>query len=149
IQLAKATGARVITTARANKHDALRELGADITIDYTTEDFVTGTKTATGGKGADVILDIMGASYLDRNVDALASGGRLVVIGLQGGRDGELNLALLLAKRASVIATTLRSRPNAEKTAIIDGVREHIWPLIEGHRVRPVIYARVPMPEAA
>lgn len=148
IQLAKANGARVITTARPTKHEALRQLGADITVDYTVEDFVTATKTATAGRGADVILDIMGASYLDRNVDALASGGRLVVIGLQGGRSGELNLALLLAKRASIIATTLRSRSSAEKAAIVAGVREHVWPLIESGRVKPVVFSRVPMNEA-
>jgi putative PIG3 family NAD(P)H quinone oxidoreductase len=149
IQLAAARGARVLTTARAVKHPALVELGAVVAIDYTVDDFATAVHTATGGRGVDVILDIMGASYLDRNVKSLAMGGRLVIIGLQGGRTGELDVATLLGKRASVIATTLRSRPDAEKTAIIDGVREHVWPLVESRFVQPVVHSRLPMPDAA
>ena len=149
IQLAAARGARVITTARAAKHQALRDLGADVTIDYTTEDFVDAVRGATGGRGADVILDIMGASYLDRNLRALATGGRLVVIGLQGGAQASLNLGALLTKRASVIGTTLRSRPVSEKAAIVAAVREHVWPLIEAGKVRPVVHASLPMADAA
>ncbi|MGE5828297.1 MAG: NAD(P)H-quinone oxidoreductase [Micromonosporaceae bacterium] len=149
IQLAAARGARVLTTARAAKHEALRELGAEVTIDYSTEDFVAAVHTATGGRGADVILDIMGASYLERNVAALATGGRLVVIGLQGGRVAQLDLGQLLGKRARIIATTLRSRPLEEKAAIVAAVREHVWPLISNQIVRPVIHAKIPMSDAA
>jgi putative PIG3 family NAD(P)H quinone oxidoreductase len=149
IQLAAAHGARTIATARADKHDSLRALGADVLVDYQTEDFVAVTRQATGNAGANVILDIMGASYLDRNVRALADDGRLVVIGLQGGRAAELNLAALLAKRGTIIATALRSRPVAQKAAIVAAVREHVWPLVASGRVRPVVHARLPMPEAA
>jgi putative PIG3 family NAD(P)H quinone oxidoreductase len=149
IQLGAVHGARVITTARANKHEALQAIGAEITIDYTAEDFVALTKAATGNVGADVILDIMGASYLDRNVEALATDGRLVVIGLQGGRAAELNLGALLPKRGSVIATTLRTRPVSQKAAIVAAVREHVWPRFVAGLVRPIVHARVPMPEAA
>ena len=149
IQLAVARGARVITTARASKHEALRALGAAVTIDYTNEDFVAATRAATGGHGADVILDIMGASYLDRNLEALAVNGRLVIIGLQGGGTAELNLGKLLPKRATIMATTLRSRPVAEKAAIVDGVREHVWPVVESGLVRPIIHTYVPLAEAA
>lgn len=149
IQLAAARGARVLTTARAHKHQALLELGAEVAIDYATEDFLAAVRTATHGHGADVILDIMGASYLDRNVDALAIGGRLVVIGLQGGRAAELDLGKLLAKRASVTATALRSRPAEEKAALVAAVEEHVWPLVANGLIRPVIHERLPMTEAA
>ncbi|HET8659868.1 MAG TPA: NAD(P)H-quinone oxidoreductase [Micromonosporaceae bacterium] len=145
IQYAKALGATVLTTARAAKHAALRDLGADVTIDYRTQDFVA----EVGEGGVDMILDIMGAAYLGRNVRALATGGRLVVIGLQGGRTAELDLGALLAKRASVAATALRSRPVAEKAAIVTGVREQVWPLVERGAIRPVIDRRVPMAQAA
>jgi putative PIG3 family NAD(P)H quinone oxidoreductase len=149
IQLAVASGSRVITTARAAKHQALHDLGADVTIDYTTEDFTDAARKATDGRGVDVILDIMGASYLDRNVSVLATGGRLVIIGLQGGSRAEIELGALLTKRASVIATTLRSRPANEKATIVAAVREHVWPLIEAGEVRPVVYTSLPMPDAA
>ncbi len=149
IQLATVHGSRVITTARAEKHAALQALGAEITVDYTSEDFVTATRAATGNHGANVILDIMGASYLDRNLQALATGGRLIIIGLQGGRKAELDLGTLLAKRGFVIATTLRSRSDDEKATIVAGVREHVWPQIESGIVRPIIDTYVPMPEAA
>ncbi|MDG4791084.1 NAD(P)H-quinone oxidoreductase [Micromonospora sp. WMMD1102] len=149
IQLGTALGATVLATARAAKHERLRELGASGVVDYAEEDFVEATKRLTDGRGADVILDIMGASYLGRNVKALATGGRIVVIGLQGGRKGELDLAALLAKRGSVAATALRSRPAAEKAAIVRGVREEVWPLVESGAIRPVIHSRMPMSEAA
>jgi putative PIG3 family NAD(P)H quinone oxidoreductase len=149
IQLANARGARVVTTARAFKHAALHALGAEVTVDYTTEDFVHVVQTATGGHGADVILDIMGASYLERNIEALAPNGRLVIIGLQGGRTAEIDLGALLGKRGIISATTLRARPAGEKAAIVSDVEEHVWPLIESGLVRPVIHSRIPMPEAA
>jgi len=142
IQLAKALGATVVTTARKAKHERLRELGADRTIDYTTEDFTEGTS-------ADVILDIMGASYLASNVKALADGGRLVVIGLQGGRQAELDLGAMLGKRATVAATALRSRPVSQKATIVQGVLREVWPLIDSGTIRPVVDRTLPMSEAA
>lgn len=145
IQFGTALGARVVVTARSVKHEALRGLGADQVIDYTTTDFVA----ALGAGGADVILDIRGGDYLARNVDALAPGGRLVVIGLQGGRRGELDLGRLLAKRGTVTATALRSRPVADKARIVAGVRADVWPLIEAGRIRPVVDRKLPMRDAA
>ncbi|MEV1321143.1 NAD(P)H-quinone oxidoreductase [Micromonospora arborensis] len=149
IQLGTALGATVLTTAREAKHPRLRELGAAHTIDYREQDFVEEVRRATDGRGADVILDIMGASYLGRNVSALATGGRLVTIGLQGGRTAELDLGALLTKRASIAATSLRSRPLAEKAKIVQGVRDEVWPLIEAGMIRPVVDRRLPMTEAA
>ncbi|MEU4779475.1 NAD(P)H-quinone oxidoreductase [Micromonospora sp. NPDC023633] len=149
VQLAVALGATVAVTARSGKHERLRELGATHTIDYREQDFVEEVRRVTGGRGADVILDIMGAAYLPRNVAALATGGRLVVIGMQGGRKGELDLGALLAKRGTIAATALRSRPLDEKAEIVRGVREQVWPLVESGAVRPVVDRRVPMTEAA
>ncbi|MGW9197759.1 NAD(P)H-quinone oxidoreductase [Micromonospora chersina] len=149
IQLGVALGATVVVTARAAKHERLRELGAAHAIDYREQDFVEEVRRVTDGRGADVILDIMGAAYLPRNVAALATGGRLVVIGMQGGRKGELDLGMLLAKRASVHATALRSRPVAEKAEIVRGVREQVWPLVESGKIRPVVHARAKMADAA
>ncbi len=148
IQLGKALGATVVATARAAKHDKLRALGADLAIDYTSEDFVATTKAFTGGRGADVVLDIVGAKYLGRNVDVLATNGRIATIGLQGGRKGELDLGALMAKRGSISATTLRARPVAEKTKIVKGVREQVWPLVEAGAIRPVIETTLPMTAA-
>jgi putative PIG3 family NAD(P)H quinone oxidoreductase len=145
IQLARALGATVVVTARAGKHAALRELGAHAVVDYTSADFVE----AVGGHGADVILDIVGGPYLHRNLQALATGGRLVVIGLQGGRRAELDLGLLLAKRATVTATSLRARPAGQKAAIVRGVREQVWPLVESGAIRVVVDRRLPMADAA
>ncbi|MGC0415404.1 NAD(P)H-quinone oxidoreductase [Embleya sp. AB8] len=150
IQLAAAAGARILTTAgSAAKLARCRELGAEVTINYRDEDFVARVHEATDGVGVDVILDNMGAKYLDRNVDALAVNGRLVVIGLQGGARGELDLSKLLAKRAAVAATTLRARPPAEKAAIVAAVREHVWPLLESGRVEPIIDRVLPIADAA
>ena len=150
IQLARAYGARVACTAgSAAKLERCRELGADLAISYRDDDFVAGIGQFTDGHGADVVLDIMGASYLPRNVTALATGGRLVVIGLQGGSKGELDLGMLLRKRASVQATTLRARPAAEKAAIAAAVREHVWPLISKGQVTPVIDRILPLQKAA
>ncbi|MFE7815503.1 NAD(P)H-quinone oxidoreductase [Streptomyces sp. NPDC057433] len=150
IQLAKAVGAKVAVTAGTKeKLERCAELGADILINYREQDFVAEVKQATDGAGADVILDNMGAKYLDRNVKALAVNGRLAIIGLQGGAKGELNIGALLSKRAAVSATSLRARPPEEKTAIVAAVREHVWPLVDGGHVRPVIDREIPMPEAA
>ncbi|MFK4273901.1 zinc-binding dehydrogenase, partial [Streptomyces milbemycinicus] len=125
-----------------------RELGADILIDYREQDFVEEIRRATDGAGADVILDIVGAKYLARNVDTLAVNGRLAIIGMQGGAKAELNLGTLLSKSAAVTATGLRSRSLAQKAAIIAAVREHVWPLIGSGRVRPIVYRTVPMRES-
>ncbi|WP_327691395.1 MULTISPECIES: NAD(P)H-quinone oxidoreductase [unclassified Streptomyces] len=150
IQLAKAVGAKVAVTAGTKeKLDRCAELGADILINYREQDFVAEVKKATGGAGADVILDNMGAKYLDRNVQTLAVNGRLAVIGLQGGVKGELNLGALLSKRAAVSATSLRARPLSEKASIVAAVREHVWPLLEGGHVRPVVDRELPMSDAA
>ncbi|WP_415947464.1 NAD(P)H-quinone oxidoreductase [Streptomyces sp. KLOTTS4A1] len=150
IQLAKAVGARVAVTAGGKeKLERCAELGADILIDYREQDFVEELKAATDGAGADVILDIMGAKYLDRNVQALAVSGRLAIIGLQGGVKGELNLNTLLGKRAAITATSLRGRPLGEKASIVAAVREHVWPLIGAGRIRPVIDRTLPMSEAS
>jgi NADPH:quinone reductase-like Zn-dependent oxidoreductase len=110
---------------------------------------VDGVREVTGGHGADVVLDNMGAAYLGRNVEVLAVNGRLVVIGLQGGRRAELDLGALLAKRAAVVATALRARPAAEKAAIVAAVAEHVWPLVASGTVRPVVDRVLPMDRAA
>ncbi|NJP51152.1 NAD(P)H-quinone oxidoreductase [Streptomyces sp. SBST2-5] len=150
VQLAKAVGARVAVTAGTKeKLERCAELGADILINYREQDFVEEIRQATGGNGADVILDNMGAKYLDRNVKALAVNGRLAIIGMQGGVKGELNIGALLAKRAAITAASLRARPLQEKAAIVAAVREHVWPLISGGHVRPVIDREIPMPQAA
>ena len=150
IQLAREVGAHVAVTAgSAAKLEACRELGAEILVNYREQDFVEVLREHTGGAGADVILDNMGAKYLARNVDALATGGRLVVIGLQGGTRAEVDLGVLLRKRAAVIATSLRARPAAEKATIVAAVREHVWPLIESGRVRPIVHGTYPLAAAA
>lgn len=145
IQFAVALGATVVTTARRVKHDRLKELGAHQIIDYTEEDFVA----AMGERKADVILDIIGARYLAQNVKALATGGRLSIIGLQGGTRAELDLRALMAKRASVSAGTLRARSHDEKAEIVRGVREHVWPLVESGAIKPVIDRSLPLDQAA
>ncbi len=149
IQLAKAVGAKVAVTAGSKaKLDFCAELGADVLINYREQDFVKEIKAATGGAGADVILDNMGAKYLDRNVTALAANGRLAIIGMQGGAKGELNIGALLGKRGAVTATSLRARPGGEKAAIVAAVREHVWPLIAGGHVRPIVDRELPMRDA-
>ncbi|MGW4788570.1 NAD(P)H-quinone oxidoreductase [Streptomyces sp. NPDC004230] len=149
IQLAKAVGARVAVTAGTReKLDRCAELGADIMVNYREQDFVEEVRKATDGTGADVILDNMGAKYLERNVKALAVNGRLAIIGMQGGVKGELHIGALLAKRAVISATSLRPRPLEEKAAIVTAVREHVWPLFAEGLLRPVIDRELPMPDA-
>jgi putative PIG3 family NAD(P)H quinone oxidoreductase len=146
IQLAKALGATVYTTAgSAEKMELCESLGADRAINYHDEDFVEVLKEAGG---ADVILDNMGAKYLSRNVAALATQGRLVVIGMQGGTKAELDLGVLLGKRGAVIATSLRARPTEEKAAICAAVVQHVWPLISEGRVRSFVHEEVPLDDA-
>jgi putative PIG3 family NAD(P)H quinone oxidoreductase len=153
VQLAARAGARVFTTAgTAAKLDVCRELGADVTINYRDEDFVERITAETGGAGVDVVLDNMGAKYLARNVGVLATGGRLVIIGMQGGTKAELDLGRLMAKRASVAATTLRSRPATGpggKAEIVAAVRHDVWPDVERGVVRPIVDRRLPMSRAA
>jgi len=150
IQLAHALGARVYATAGSEEKLALcRELGADVAISYRDEDFVEVVRKESDGHGADVVLDNMGAKYLSRNVDVLALEGRLVVIGMQGGSRGELDLGALLRKRGAVVATSLRSRPVEDKAAICAAVVEHVWPLVADGTVRPVVHRVLPLAEAA
>ena len=146
IQLAAARGAEVFTTAGSPEGlELCRSLGASRAISYRDEDFV---EVLSEAGGADVILDNMGAKYLGRNVTALATGGRLVIIGMQGGAKGELDINALLRKRASVTATSLRGRPVAEKAAICCGVVENVWPLVASGAIRPIVEATMPLEEA-
>jgi putative PIG3 family NAD(P)H quinone oxidoreductase len=149
IQYAKAVGARVLTTAGSAEKLALcRELGADVALDY-HEDWAAGVAEATDGRGVDVILDVIGAKYLESNVAALAIGGRLVVIGLQGGRKGTLDLNRLLSKRATVTATSLRFRPVDQKAAICRAVVVRAWPLVASGRITPARESRFPLERVA
>jgi putative PIG3 family NAD(P)H quinone oxidoreductase len=150
IQLAKAAGARVAVTAGSReKLERCAELGADILVNYREQDFVAEVREATGGAGADVILDNMGAKYLERNLQALAFNGRLAIIGMQGGRKAELDIGALLAKRATVGGAGLRARPLDEKAAVVAAVREHVWPLVAAGRVRPIVDRELPMSDAS
>jgi len=147
IQLASAMGAKVYATAGTpEKLAACAELGADVPINYRSQDFV---EVLRQDGGADVILDNMGAKYLGRNVEALADDGRLVIIGMQGGTKGELDIATLLRKRGAVIATSLRYRPVDGKAAICSSVVEHVWPLVEDGQLRPVVHTTMPLADAA
>ncbi|MGN6575710.1 MAG: NAD(P)H-quinone oxidoreductase, partial [Nocardioides sp.] len=149
IQLAHARGARVAVTAgSAEKLELCRTLGADVTINYREQDFVEEIRSATEGRGADVILDNMGAAYLARNVDALATDGRLVIIGMQGGTKAELDIGKLLRKRGTVAATSLRARPVEEKAAICAAVVEHVWPLVADGSVKPIVHTTLPLDRA-
>jgi putative PIG3 family NAD(P)H quinone oxidoreductase len=150
IQLVSKLGARVFTTAGTpEKLAACAELGADVTINYREQDFVEVVREQTDGAGVDVILDNMGAKYLGRNVEALGTEGRLVIIGMQGGTKGELDIAALSRKRGAVIAGTLRSRPVGEKTTICASVVEHVWPLVADGQVRAVVHDTLPLEEVA
>src|SRR3954471_22043452 len=151
IQVAVALGATPVlcTVGTADKAARCRDLGADVAVNYHDEDFVTVARDTTDGRGVDVVLDILGGSYLARNVDVLAADGRLVVIGLQGGAKAELDLNALLRKRAVVHATSLRARPLQQKAAICAAVEAGLWPLVESGQVRPVVHATYPMDQVA
>jgi putative PIG3 family NAD(P)H quinone oxidoreductase len=150
IQLARAIGARVLTTAgSAEKCAACERMGAERAINYRDTDFVKAVRDATGGRGVDVVLDIVGGDYLPRNIEVLAVDGRLVQIGLQGGSSAQLNLASLLIKRLTITGSTLRARSVAEKGALAAAVRANVWPLLESGAVRPVIHATFPLRSAA
>lgn len=146
VQIAQALGAHVIATAGGAARCArVKDLGADVVVDYRAENFVDSVVNATDGRGVDLILDVVGAAYLADNVRALATNGHLVVIGMQKGRRGELDLGELLTKRASVSGTTLRSRPAAEKAQIVAEVIEHVGPMLDDGRVRPIVDTRLPL----
>ena len=153
IQVARTLGATVAATAGSpTKLDLCAELGAEVVISHRDEDFVERVRSASGGKGADVILDIMGASYLDRNLRALNADGRLVIIGMQGGVNAELSIGTLIGKRLQVIGTALRARPvegRHGKRTIVDATVASVWPMIAAGAVRPVIGARYPIDDAA
>jgi NADPH:quinone reductase-like Zn-dependent oxidoreductase len=149
IQYAKALGAAVMTTAGSDaKLDYCRSIGADLAVSY-RDDWASAVQDRSAGHGVDVILDSIGARYLDQHLALLAIEGRLVVIGLQGGRKGEVNLGQLLSKRGRIIATTVRSRPVAEKSAICARVAETIWPLIASGAVRPAPQTVMRLEQAA
>jgi putative PIG3 family NAD(P)H quinone oxidoreductase len=149
VQVGAALGAHVAVTAGGRERaDRCLALGASLAVDHRTEDFVAAVGDASGGHGADVVLDVIGAAYLERNVEVLATGGRLVVVGMQKGRRAELDLGAVLAKRAVVTGSLLRSRPAHEKARIVHEVLTHVWPMVEDGRVRPVVHARVPLDEA-
>ncbi len=150
IQLAHALGVRVLTTAGTpDKCARAIALGAELAIDYRRDDFVAAVRSHTDGVGVDVILDVVGGEYLGRNLEALAPDGRLVILAMQRGRRAELDLGLLMAKRATVYSAGLRARPLAQKAAIVAAVRSAVWPLVESGAIGVVVQAEVPMPNAA
>jgi len=150
IQLAKAFGARVITTAGSReKCEACRRLGADVAVNYRTEDFVGITKEATGGRGAEVIVDMVGGDYIERNYEAAAVDGRIVQIAFQGSPKATVDFRRMMLKRLTHTGSTLRSRSVADKAAIARAVEENVWPLIAAGKVKPIIYRTFPLREAA
>ncbi|MEA3151405.1 MAG: NADPH:quinone reductase [Gammaproteobacteria bacterium] len=150
IQLAAVWGARVFATAGTDeKARVCEQLGAERGINYRTEDFVEVVRRATSGKGADIILDMVGGSYLDRNLQVAAVEGRLVVISMLGGSRAELKLNHIVTKRLTLTGSTLRSRTVAEKGAVAEAVRKNVWPLLAQGRVRPIIHASFPMADAS
>lgn len=147
---AKALGARVVATSGgARKVEAARALGADLVVDHRSEDFVERALAFTDGVGVDVVLDVVGADYLARNLEVLAPNGHVAVIAAGSGRTAELDFGAMMRKRATISATTLRARPLAEKAAIVAAVREHVWPFVADGRVRPVVDSVLPLAEAA
>ena len=150
IPLAKLRGARVFATAGTDeKCTACTALGADLAINYREQDFAGVVREATGGRGVDVILDMVGGAYLQRNVDSLALEGRLVIIALMEGASAEVNLAALMSKRLTVTGSTLRARRVDQKAAVARAVREHVWPHVASGRLRPAIHATYPLADAA
>jgi NADPH:quinone reductase len=150
IQLAKAFGARVVTTAgSAEKCEACRKLGADVAVNYRSEDFVAATKSATGGKGADVILDMVGGDYIERNYEAAAVDGRIVQIAFQGSPKANVNFLRIMLKRLTHTGSTLRARSVPDKASIARAIETNVWPLIAAGKVKPVIYRTFPLREAS
>jgi NADPH2:quinone reductase len=134
-----------VTAGSDEKLRRCTELGADVAINYREQDFVAQVREATNGRGADVVLDNMGAKYLERNIDVLAPDGRVVIIGMQGGAKGEINLGALLPKRGTVTAKSLRGRPESQKADICAGVVREVWPAVADGRIRPIIDRVLPM----
>jgi NADPH:quinone reductase-like Zn-dependent oxidoreductase len=150
IQLAHALGARVITTAGSDeKCAACASLGADVAINYRTADFVTAVREATGGRGVDVVLDMVGGDYVQRNIECLAMDGRLVQIGLLGGAKSQINTGPILQRRLWLTGSTLRARSVAEKGAIARAVHANVWPLLAAGTVRVLVHATFPLAQAA
>ena len=149
IQLLAAMGARVISTSGGPERTArCAELGAEVAVDYRSQDFVEEVRRHTGGEGVSLILDVVGGTYLKQNLQALARHGHLVVIGIMQGGRAEIDLYDLMSGWKNVHGTLLRARPPHEKEAIVQRVREEVWPLVEQHRIRPVIHATLPLDEA-
>lgn len=150
IQLAKALGSRVlVTVGSADKARACLDLGADVAINYREQDFVAEVKSATGGRGVDVILDMVAGAYVARNVQCLADDGRAVIIAVQGGVKAEFDAGQVLRRRLTITGSTLRPRPVAFKAGIARALRERVWPLLESRAIAPVIYRQMPAAEAA
>lgn len=150
IQMAKALGARVIVTAGSDdKCEACVKLGADHAINYKTHDFVEEAKRLTGGKGVDVVLDMVAGDYIAREVECLADDGRIVIIAIQGGTKSGFNAGQVLRRRLTITGSTLRPRPVAFKAAIARALREKVWPLVESGAIAPVIYRTFPAAQAA
>src|SRR5262249_47273281 len=150
IQLAKAFGARVVTTAgSAEKCDACRRLGADVAVNYRAQDFVAATKAATDGKGADVVLDMVGGDYIERNYEAAAVEGRIVQIAVQGSPKATVDFRRIMLKRLTHTGSTLRARSISDKGAIAHAVEQHVLPLITAGKVRPVIDSTFPLAQAS
>jgi len=150
IQLARAFGARVFATAgSAEKCAACEQLGAELAVNYRDTDFVAAVRAATGGRGVDLILDMVGGEYVSRNLDTLAVDGRLVQIAILGGAKAQINMLPILQRRLTVTGSTLRPRPVAEKGAIARALLEHVWPLLESGAVRPVIFQTLPLQDAS
>jgi NADPH:quinone reductase len=149
IQIARAMGASIVVTTSATKVDACHGLGADRVVDYAAEDFVAAALALTGGRGVDVVLDVIGGDYVDRNVEALAVGGRIVQVGVMGGGVAAIDVGKLLPKRATLIGTVLRPRPLEEKIAATQRFAREVLPLFDTGRVRPVIDSRYPLADAA
>jgi putative PIG3 family NAD(P)H quinone oxidoreductase len=149
IQIAKAIGASIIVTASAGKLDRCRELGADLAVDYATQDFVAEAQNFTGWRGVDVILDVIGGDYVDRNINAAMVGGRIIQVGVMGGGSTTVNVGMLLPKRLSLIGTVLRARPLEEKIAITRRFAREMLPLFDQGELGPVIDSRFPFDRIA
>jgi putative PIG3 family NAD(P)H quinone oxidoreductase len=150
IQLARASGSRVFATAgSAEKCAACERLGAERAINYRDSDFVAIVRELTGGRGVDVVLDMVGAEYFQRNIEALATEGRLVEIATQRGAKAEINIPTIMQRRLTITGSTLRARAVAEKGVIAAAVREHVWPLLESGAVKPIVHETFPLARAA
>ena len=149
VQLARAAGARVLATAGGPQRCArVRDLGADVVVDHREPGVAQAVLAATDGRGVDIVFDVVGAGALTENLTMLADDGRLAIIGLQQGHRAELDLGLMMAKRASLVVTALRSRPLAQKLAIMADLRARVWPMVVDGRIRPVVHARLPLADA-